>query len=444
MIAPVRVSGLAGAMTAAVEGVEGVYNNAAAPAVREPFSLRWFDYDLSAAISFPGAYRRTDFNNRGERGDPRLIERTDDFRYYNLGGQLQFGELGVTVMGDFLQYDVSSPAGGSLLTLTLGRIHAVAGYGLFGNQLVVGAGARVAYLTIDQPEGAVISKAGAAPQAGFVVKPDDVPWRIGATARAAVTAGDLDLLGTRVDPTTSVRSAGGFVTPDRITQPWEAEAGFAYQLGPNPLNPPWLDPKAHEAELRERIRAARQERAAARQYALESLPAGTDEGRAARAAELERLAREEESKRVAEDAELATAGQRLYLERRARFVNWPRERVLLLASLLVTGPSDQAVALEGFIDQRRDLVGRTLSFSPRFAAESEPVPNLLRIRAGVYLEPSRFKDGTMRQHFTFGGDLRIFSWDLFGLVPYTTLRVSAFLDLAPRYENFGFGLGVWH
>lgn len=444
MIAPTRVSGVAGAMTAAVEGVEGVYNNAAAPAVREPFSLKWFDYDLSLAISFPGAYRRTDFNNRGERGDARLIERTDDFRYYNIGGQVQLGELGVTLMGDFIQYDVSSPAGGSPLTLTLGRIHAVGGYGFFGNQLVLGAGARIAYVTIDQQQGAVISMAGAAPQVGAVVKPDDVPWRLGATARAAVTAGDLDLFGTRLDPTTNVRSAGSFVTPDRITQPWEVEAGFAYQLGPNPLNPQWLNPRDQEAALQDRIRSARAERSAAQAAAEGAAPASTEEERQARAAERERFTREEQMRRAIEDAELADGRQRLYLERRARFVNWPRERVLLLASLLMVGPSQQAVALEGFIDQRRELVGRTVSFVPRFAAESEPVPNLLRIRAGVYFEPSRFQDGSMRQHFTFGGDLRIFSWDLFGLVPYTTLRLSAFVDLAPRYENFGFGLGVWH
>jgi len=66
VIAPNRVSGLAGAVTAAAEAVEGVTNNAAAPAVREAFSVTWFDHEPSAGISLPGGYARTDFSNRGD------------------------------------------------------------------------------------------------------------------------------------------------------------------------------------------------------------------------------------------------------------------------------------------------------------------------------------------------------------------------------------------
>jgi hypothetical protein len=76
--------------------------------------------------------------------------------------------------------------------------------------------------------------------------------------------------------------------------------------------------------------------------------------------------------------------------------------------------------------------------------ESEPIPNLIRGRTGVYFEPSRFDNGKIRQHFTFGGDLRLFSWDLFGIIPDTTWRLSGFFDIAPRYQNFGFAIGPWH
>lgn len=439
------MTGLAGATTAAAEAVEGVYNNAAAPAVREPFSLKWFDYDLSFAVSFPGAYGGTDFNNRGAKGDPSSIERTDRFLYYNVGAQLQFGGLGVTVMGDFLSYDVSSRTeGAASLGLTLGRIHAVAGYGLLGNQVVIGGGARIVYVNIKEQaqEGASLSMVGAAPQVGLIVKPDDVPWRLGATARAPVTASALTEGTTVVDPTTQVRHAGGFITPDRITQPWEVEGGVAYQLGPRPLNPPWINPRDQERAEEERIAKQRADREAVRRAQIASLPA--DLGDEERARRLEAIGREEAAARAAEDAELASTRARLLDERKARYLNWPRERLLLLASVLLAGPSEQAVALEGFIDQRRELVGRSVSVAPRFAAESEPIPNLLRLRAGVYMEPSRFVDGTARQHFTFGGDLRIFAWDLFGLVPMTTLKLSAFLDVAPRYQNFGFAIGAWH
>jgi hypothetical protein len=439
------VTGLAGATTAAAEAVEGVYNNAAAPAVREPFSLKWFDYDLSFAISFPGAYGGTDFNNRGAKGNPSSIERTDRFLYYNLGAQLQFGGLGFTLMGDFLTYDVSSGSQSTgSLDLTLGRIHAVAGYGLLGNQVVVGAGARIVYVNIREKvaDGAVISMVGAAPQVGVVVKPDDVPFRLGATARAPVTASAIEAGTTVIDPATKVRHAGGFITPDRITQPWEVEAGVAYQLGPRPLNPPWINPREQESAEEERVARQRADRDAARRAEIASFPPSmSDDERARR---IDTLAREEAEARAAEDAELAGVKERLLEERKARYLNWPRERLLLLASVLLAGPSEDAVALEGFMDQRRELVGRSVSIAPRFAAESEPLPNLMRLRAGVYLEPSRFDDGTARQHFTFGGDLRIFSWDLFGIVPMTTLKLAAFLDVAPRYQNFGFAIGTWH
>jgi len=156
------------------------------------------------------------------------------------------------------------------------------------------------------------------------------------------------------------------------------------------------------------------------------------------------MAREEAAVQALEDAELAEIEKRLHDERKARYLNWPREHVLLLASVLVTGASAEAVALEGFIDQRRELVGSRVTVAPRLAVESEPVPNLLKTRAGVYLEPSRFRDGTARQHFTVGFDVRVLKWSIFDLFPEHQWRVSAFLDIAQRYQNFGIGVGTWH
>lgn len=359
------------------------------------WSSKWVDLDFSGSISPPGGYAGTDFDNRGEKANSDTVSTTNNFLYYNLGAQVQLGAFGVSAMGDFIRYDVSSPAseGGSSLQLTLGRIHLVGAYGLFDNQLVVGGGARIVFVNIDEraSSGAVISMVGAAPEAGIVVKPNDVPWRIGATVRSAVEASDLKTGTTVVDPNTGARLAAGFVTPRSITQPWEVEAGVAFQLGPRPLNPPWINPSDDELGV-------------------------TDPAQK----------------------------KQLLARRKARYQNWPRERVLLLASAVMTGPSTDAVALEGFLEQKREIVGRHIGVSPRFAAESEPIPNLLRLRTGVYLEPSRFDYGTARQHFTFGGDVRIFAWDLFGLLPMTTLRISGFFDVSARYYNYGGGLGVWH
>ena len=70
-------------MTGAAQAVEGVYNNAAAPAVREPFSLSFVDIDPSVGFSLPGAYGGTDFDNRGEQGNSANAQRTNRFLTYN-------------------------------------------------------------------------------------------------------------------------------------------------------------------------------------------------------------------------------------------------------------------------------------------------------------------------------------------------------------------------
>ena len=441
------MTGLAGAMTAAAQGLEGVYNNAAAPAVREPYSLSWVDIDPSVGISLPGAYGNTDFDNRGENGDPQTVQRTNRFLSLNAGIQVQLGPLALNVLGDFLNYEVSS-ALGAPVSLTLGRIHAVAAYAFLDNQVIFGAGARIAVLNVAESNaslGALVRMLGAAPQVGAIVKPNDVPWRLGLTARAPVVASPFSLGTTPTSPVNGVEQAGPFILPTRITEPWEVEAGVAYQLGPRPLNPTWIDPHDQEAELVASIEQRRRERTLARrtELAARARPT-TSEERTAQALRYQTLAREDEDARAAEDKELAEVASRAREARKARYLNWPREHLLMLASVLLTGPSADAVALEGFIDQRREIVGTSVSASPRFAVEAEPIPNLIRGRAGTYFEPSRFTDASHRQHFTFGGDLRLFSWNILGLVPQTTWRLSAFVDIAPRYQNFGITVGPWH
>ncbi len=353
--------------------------------------------------------------------------------------------MGVTVLGDFLNYTVGAAQGESV-SLTFGRIHAVAAYSFVDNQVIVGAGARIIFVNVQEQssKGTLVRMLGASPQIGVIVKPNDVRWRIGTTARAPVEASPF-ALGNTDNPTTGVQQAGSFVLPHTITQPWELEIGLAYQLGPRPLNPSWIDPHAEERALRDAMMARRAERKALHDAELASLPPpANDEERLAQGLRRFTIGREELDAEAQEDRELADDLEHAKDVRKARYLNWPRERLLMLASALITGPSDQAVALEGFIDQQRELVGQSVSVSPRFAVESEPIPNLIRGRTGVYFEPSRFENGSLRQHFTFGGDLRLFSWDIFGIIPDTTWRLSGFFDLAPRYQNFGFAIGPWH
>ncbi|MBX3227874.1 MAG: hypothetical protein KIT84_22965 [Labilithrix sp.] len=437
--------------------------------MREAHSVDHFEWEPTAGISFPGAFGGTDFNNRGERGIERQIERnrqagidrpptvetTDRFLYLNAGLWGQIGSFGLTVTADALTYDVAAVSSDQAsLQVGIARFHAVGAYGFMRNQLCVGAGVRMAYMGIQEKGGGetstVISMFGVAPQAGLIVKPEDKQFRVGLTARAPVSAASNFSIESlireqQVDGTT-IQKVGrtSFISPTKVVQPWEIEFGVAYQLGPRPLNPRWIDPHDHEFELERAITEARALRVENQRAVIAQMPSATPFDRFERARRLSEMAKEEVAIREVEDAELKDAKKKLELERQARYMNWPRERVTLLASVLMTGASEQAVALEGFIDQRRELVGQRVTMTPRFSVESEAVPNLLKTRAGLYVEPSRFRDGTSREHFTVGVDVRIFEWSVFGLFPDHQWKVSSFIDMAERYQNFGFSVGTWH
>jgi hypothetical protein len=117
---------------------------------------------------------------------------------------------------------------------------------------------------------------------------------------------------------------------------------------------------------------------------------------------------------------------------------------VLAADIILVGSMDNGVGLESFLEQRRHRSGEQATVGLRFGAEGEPIERWLKMRAGTYLEPSRFEGVGYRAHATVGFDLRLFSWDLFGLIDEFTLRLGTFADVAERYLNAGFGLGLWH
>ena len=316
--------------------------NAGAPAVREPFSYDWFDYDLNFDISFPGAYGGTDFDNRGQRANQQTVDKVDSFLYLNLGAQLQFGELGTSVNAEFLQYSISPAAAGTPgLNLTLGRYHALAAYGLAGNQISIGTGLRGVTAQVSQnasggPGGqfssrSLLTMTGVSPEVGAIIKPDNLPWRIGLTARAPVSGKSFGNGAVQEDANGVLRT-GNFILPSKVVLPWELEAGFALQLGPRPLNPPWINPHDVERPLDDKIAIARQERAHENALELERLPPGERDKRRAEMVSEERAIRE------VEDLHIAAESARLRDIRKARYENWPRERLLILVSVLVAGP----------------------------------------------------------------------------------------------------------
>lgn len=431
LLAPIHVMGLGGAYIASAEDTEGSAVNSAAPAVRDPYSTNWFDYDLSVGLSFPGAFANTDFDNHGDNATlPANHASAGNFLDLNLGATMQFGGLGIAATGDLQQFSITSQSpSSSSLTMQIGRWKALAAYGFLDGQLVVGSGARIVTMQIlEQNSGTLLTMTGLAPEAGALVMPTGQPWRIGATVRAPVSGGVLG----------SGRSVGGLVLPTDIVEPWEAEVGVAYQLGPRPLNPGWENPHAQEAELRREIQRDRDKRAL--QYSIEMAITPSKEREAKR---VEQEA-QELALRALEDEHLREASEDLRAVRKARYENWPREKILLLASALVTGPSSDAISVEGFLDQRLERVGLQPTVTPRLGIEGEPIPDRMLLRAGTYVEPSRYDGGSARQHFTFGADVRLFPLEFWGLLPAAVWKIGLFVDLAPRYQNAGIGLGNWH
>jgi hypothetical protein len=444
LIAPIHVMGVGGAYVALAEGMEGAAVNSAAPAVRDPFSTNWFDYDVSAGVSFPGAFTSSDFDNHGDDANlPAQHASAGNFLDVNLGGKLQLGLLGVALTGDLQQYTLTTTAAGTPdLTLRIGRWKALGAYGLLGGQLAIGGGVRVATMQVVQAgAGTILTMTGAAPEVGALLMPTGYAWRIGVSARAPVSASPgVAFLGQQIIPgsNATVRTAGAFVLPTQVVMPWEAELGIAYQLGPRPLNPGWEDPHTQEAPLRAVIERDRAERRARDELELASLTPATQ---AVRRTE---LATEERSLRAIEDDHLSEESDRLRRARKARYANWPREKILLLASVLFTGQNPNAVSVEGFLDKRVETVGRAITMTPRLGLEGEPIRQRLQLRTGMYVEPSRYGAGAARQHVTFGADVHLFPLDFWGLWPEADWKLGLFVDLAPRYTNWGFGLGNWH
>ncbi|GMU01328.1 hypothetical protein KH5H1_54480 [Corallococcus caeni] len=370
VLAPVRVSGLAGAYAPIAEGVEGISVNTAAPAVRPLYSSQHVDYDLSLAFTFPSSVRNTDFDNNGSVGFAR-----DDFIFTQLGGLIQWGPWGFGGVASLQTYTLGQDANGQLLQLNTSRFQIQLARALFDGEWVVGIGLRAVSLDIQVAgdEGnSLASMSGLNAEAGALWTPVDLPLRAALTLRAPVHGGLTPNSPATADEAGNVRVAGLYL-PSSIRLPWELEAGLAWQFGSRPLQMPWGPDRA------ERYRAL------------------------------------------------------------------PRSKLLLTGSVLISGAASNAIGFDAFLSQKLERSGRHISVSPRVGAEVEPIEDRLQLRAGSYLEPSRFDTTGPRLHGTASAEVRLFRWSVFGLMsPDTSWRISGFADVARLYFGWGVGVGTWH
>jgi hypothetical protein len=416
-LASARVTAMGGAYSALAEGAEAIPFNAASASQRDPYSTLRTDFEVNGGVTFPGSLpgslTRTDFDNNGHVGFGY-----DNFVFATLGGLLQHDAWGFGANISLQNYSLGAPpefgltglSGVKNLTVRIFKIDAVTSYGFLDEQLHIGGGIRGAIFNAVDATGLerlLFGTYGFGAQGGVLWRPRDLPLRLGGTVRSPLIGSLTYAPNVTEDPQTGDRTIGNFYLPRGVNLPWEAEGGVAVQLGPRPLNLPWTDEdKFDDPEVEEERRM---------------LPG---------------------DRHTPPRLEPTYRAARRILRRRNRAI--PREKLLLSFSMLVTGPTSGAVGVESMLTQKIDRSGERTSVTLRGGAEAEIIPNRLQLRAGSYMEPTRFRESTPRLHGTGGFELRVVDWSLFRIYPEdTSWRISGAIDVAREYFGWSLGVGTW-
>jgi len=454
VLAGSRVVGLAGAYTPIASGVAGYSYNPAAVAHREPWSTTWLDWELDGGFTLPTSITDFDFDNNGDEGY------ANSAAFFGTGGLgLQFGDLGVGFNVDLQLYQLDSKQDPSrTLNVTVSRVLLVGGYSFLDGELIAGLGLSGSKVDIDhaivigadqsEEEREVGSAAGPAIHLGLLWAPAYAPLRIGVATRlspAEWTAAQSP----ECQPPGCLQQDGdfiseGFYLPRAIALPTEIHAGIAVQLL-RPLNIPWVNPHDEPGEL-QRVQAQIERERAARRLVFEGRMRKAElAGRDPDPIEDE-LEQAEEEAEPDEDERLDEARAADRWRRLLPYRMMPRERILITAAMKLTTSTEAGVGLESFLEQEVERSGEQITVQPRLAIEAEAIPGYLVLRAGGYLEPSRFAAGSSRLHGTGGLDVRIpIEWSAFGLLDDdTTFRISGAVDGTVRYFGWGAGVGLWH
>lgn len=262
-----------------------------------------------------------------------------------------------------------------------GLVHTSVGYGFLDNQLLVGAGARFVGMSFDRASG------------GTGLSTAGVGYEAGFVIKPAAT--QYRLAASYKSPIDAGASSDS--GPSTVHVPWELALGFAYQWGPRLLNPRFVS----------RDETARR--------------------------------RKPEPKPT--KAELEAAERALYED----YQRQPRRYLLLSTELVVAEGDGLRRGVERLWTRESEVSTRRPLVFPRVGLESEVVPHVLRLRAGSYYEPGRVEGKPTRIHGTGGFDVRLFEWDVFGLIaPFDWWQLSVAVDAARAYLNTSFSIGFWH
>ena len=437
-----RVTGLAGAYVSIAEDVDGDLQNPASPAVRPFFSYSHFDYWLGFGLTLPATLNGVDFFNSGHATS--VQNAPDAFVFFVPSVNLQWGELGVGLTLELSSYALSSQPAQGLAAASVGAsistFHLQVAHGFFHNQLVAGLGARVTSFSANNRQShANFGSNGNGYELGILYKPEDLPFRIGMALRTAIRTeaeyNDRMLPNENGDLVIETDGGASYYLPKSVALPWDLNLGVSFQLG-RPINVPWRT--STEMIERERLshRLREIEREEQRTAALAS--AQTTEERSE--IELSYLRAQ-----LADDAQLddASDAARRATERTLSQLN--RRYLQVSTSLLISGSVEQAIGVESFLSQNINRSGAKRVYSPRLGVEAGVIPEWLKLRAGSYLEPTRFETSSPRLHGTFGLDARLLMWNVFGLWPDDYVwRLGLGADAAARYFTWGLTIGGWY
>jgi len=438
VFAGTRVTGLGGAYVAIAEDVDGDLQNPAAPAVRPFFSYSHFDYWLGFGITFPASLSNMDFFNSGAQTSKSTSP--DSFLFFTPAVNLQWGEFAVGLNVAMQQYTLPGPTPEETIRVTVPTTHLQFARGFEHNQIVLGLGARLLSMAVEraQSNDALFKSNGTGVELGAVYKPENRPYRLGIAYRAAIQTQSTyrHVFPDENGDITVPVSGGDAYLPKYASLPWDFNFGFAVQVGPRPMNPPWrstadaVEKQVLEHRLRQLDREERKEEAL----------------RQARSpAEAADIKQSFAGEQIADDRRLAAAERAARERTESRLREMNRFYVQLSASMLVTGPVENAVGIESFLTQTVNRSGQKTVYSPRLGVEWGAIPEFMKVRGGTYLEPTRFETSEPRLHATAGLDFKLIKWNVFGLWPDDYIwRLGLGLDASQRYYTWGFTIAGWY
>ena len=438
VFAGTRVTGLGGAYVAIAEDVDGDLQNPAAPTVRPFFSVSQFDYWLGFGITFPATLSGVDFFNSGSKTN--LTNTPDAFVFFTPAVNLQWGEFGLGLTLEMQQYELTGPPPGGSIRVTIPTTHLQLARGIDHNQLVVGVGARLVSMSVTGPDsGSAFSSGGIGLEFGAVYKPENLPLRLGVAVRSPVQTQASYRDGLLPDENGNLvvqTQTGPAYLPKFVAVPWDLNFGFAVQLGKRPLNPPWriISELTERQTLLHRLNELNRDEERQNALAL-----------ARTSAERERIERTFDGEQAADDRRFADEQLRALQTIQHDHLVMNRFYVQVSASMLLSGSVDTAVGIESLLTQKVNRSGQRVVSSPRFGVECGLVPEWIKLRAGSYLEPTRFETSDMRVHGTAGIDLKLFRWNVFGAWPDDYMwRIGLGGDASTRYYTFGLSVGGWY